>query len=71
MQRLQWGLALEIDEDEWDRLTPTQRVELCLRRASDAETAGNGVTGGMKEMYLRLAFAWLALANEIAVVQPR
>jgi hypothetical protein len=46
-------------------------VELCLHKASDAQAAGNSVTGGMKEMYLRLAFAWLALANEIDVGQPR
>ena len=71
MQRQQGELAVDMDEEEWDRLTPTERVELCLRRASDAQTAGNVVTGAMKEMYLRLAFAWLALANEIAVVQPR
>ena len=71
MQPQREELAVDIDQDEWDRLTPAQRVELCLRKASDAQALSNGVTGGMKEMYLRLTFAWLALANEIDVSQPR
>ena len=65
------GCVLEIDQDEWDRLTSKERGAPCLRKASDAKAAGNGVTGEMKEMYLRLAFAWLTLANEIDVVQSR
>jgi hypothetical protein len=71
MQRQQGELAVDIDEGEWDRLTCTERVELCIRKAYDAQAAANGVTGDMQEMYFRLAFAWLALANEIDVVKSR
>jgi hypothetical protein len=62
---------MHIDQEEWDRLTPPERVKLCIRRASHAQALSQGTTGDVKALYQRLAFGWLTLANEIDVGRPQ
>jgi hypothetical protein len=52
--------------EDWNRLTPSQRVAQCRRIAKEARTlATQGNGAGMTNAYLEVARGWENLADEI------
>ena len=51
--------------DEWDRLTPLQRIVRCRDLAQEAQKVGNASRGRLKTMYLDLSIQWSMVADEI------
>jgi len=51
--------------DDWERLTPLERVVLCRNLAQEAQKVGNGSRGRLKTMYLDLSIQWSMVADEI------
>jgi hypothetical protein len=51
--------------EEWQRLTKSERVQLCRKRAEDAKSLSASADAVMNRVYLDLALHWMALANEI------
>ena len=51
--------------DEWEQLTPLQRVVRCRNLAQEAHKIGNGARGRLKTMYLDLSIQWSMVADEI------
>ena len=51
--------------DEWEELTPIQRVVRCRNLAQEAHKIGNAARGRLKTMYLDLSIQWSMVADEI------
>jgi hypothetical protein len=51
--------------DDWARLKPAQRIDLCRRSADEALKFASETRCNMKEEYQRLAANWMHLAEEI------
>ena len=51
--------------DEWNNLTPQQRIHRCRLMAAEAQELANGASLKTKEDYLALAKNWLQLARDI------
>ena len=58
------------DASEWDLLTSAEKIALCHRNAIQVRNEAEGCRGLNKEAYLRLAQAWLDLANSITERKP-
>ena len=58
------------DANEWDLLTSAEKIALCHRNAIHVRNEAEGCHGLNKAAYLRLAQAWLDLANSIAEGKP-
>lgn len=52
------------DSDEWDRLTPTQRIDLCRLMADESRKLSARATPELERIYLNLADQWSALASQ-------
>ena len=55
-----------LSHQEWERLSPEQRIAYCHDAATDAEGHAYKVRGEVREIYLRLADHWRDLAQAIA-----
>jgi hypothetical protein len=51
--------------DDWAKLKPVQRIDLCRRSADEALKSASKTQCNMKEEYQRLAANWVRLAEEI------
>jgi hypothetical protein len=51
--------------DEWQDLTPAQRVRRCRLMAEEAQELAKNAPTNVAEAYLRIADEWLTLAVEI------
>ena len=51
--------------DEWERLTPAERVRRCRAIAAQAREIAATAPSTMRDSYLRLAESWALLADEI------
>ena len=71
---MKWGLMvmseLEFDVEEWDRLTPAERVQRCLVYCEEAKNLGAGASADIQRACEDLAQHWRALAHEIAATSP-
>lgn len=51
--------------EEWESLTPEQRVRRCRLMADEAQELAKNAPTKVAEAYLRIAGEWLSLASEI------
>lgn len=51
--------------DDWVRLTPPQRVSLCLAQAAEAQNFADHASPETRDDYLAIAANWIQLAHEI------
>jgi hypothetical protein len=52
--------------DEWNTLTPRERVRRCPRRAAEAQALADKASPELKQIYQNMADQWATLAREIA-----
>ena len=62
-------VEFRFNADEWERLTPAERVRRCGLLATEAQTLASlsTSTSYAKSLYLGLALHWKLLAEEIAL----
>ena len=51
--------------DEWERLTPSERILRCRTLANEALKLSGAAHGPMKTLYLNLSTQWTKLAKEM------
>lgn len=67
----QGGLAVELEDDQWARLTPAEQVNHCRQMAAEAHRLSDRGAGHANTIiYSGLSRRWLARANEIERRQP-
>ena len=61
------GLAVDyrFKSDEWERLTPSERIYRCRVMAEEARQLSNNASPELKRVYLDLADQWSKLASKI------
>jgi hypothetical protein len=58
-------MEFRFNAEEWDKLTPQERIRRCRVLAREAETLANSSSSRMKALYLQLAIQWKLLAEEM------
>ena len=51
--------------EEWEKLTPAERVRRCRLMATEAQALAEKATPEFAERYLRIADDWLSLAHAV------
>jgi len=59
------GRAVDFKSDEWERLTPSERIYRCRVMAEEARQLSNNSSPDFKQAYLDLAHQWSKLASTI------
>jgi hypothetical protein len=60
-------MKFRFNADEWQRLTPAERVSRCRILAQEAETLAGSATTHLKTLYLELAIQLKMLAGEMVL----
>jgi hypothetical protein len=57
--------------DEWERLTPAERIYRCRVMAEEARQLSNNASPDFKQVYLDLADQWSKLASKMENTLPK
>ena len=58
-------MELRFTADEWEKLSPPERIKRCRLLAEEAEKLAASATPSLRAAYADLARQWLTLANEM------
>lgn len=53
------------NSNDWDQLTPAQRINHCRVMAEESRKLSTGASPELQRIYLELANQWSALASEL------
>ena len=59
-------MEFRFNAEEWDRMTPAQRIQFCRTQAEHAQRFADQADDKFRPLYAELAAQWLRLASEIA-----
>jgi hypothetical protein len=58
-------MEFHFSAEEWNRLTPEERVEFCTMMAEEMQKIASQADDRMKALYMDLTVRWLTIATEI------